>query len=184
MKKLLLSLMVLASLVSCGKDNSANSTVATASSSPVTLADTSAANLGNLINSSESTFAAAPAITAYKYKYSVQTIAASGQNCETKEGWFGIEYTVCKAASGNNTGLTYKYVTVGSVDLAAKRSELIGYVNSSYAGGVVKYGTYYQVTTTAGVTYIIDTRAPVQANPVLVRPLSTGEITSYMGLSN
>lgn len=178
MRKLLLSLMVLASLVSCGKDKSSSGV--SSSSSAVTLADSTATDLGTKIANSESYFQAAPAAY-YRYAYTVTTVTSAGQNCEEKEGWFGIKYTVCKA-SNSNSNATYKYVAVSSVDLATKRSELASIINSSYAGGVVNYGSYYQVTTTVGTVYIIDPRAPIQANPVLVRPLSTGSITSYIGV--
>ncbi len=185
MKHLLLSLSVLAMLVSCGKDKGSN-TVAPATSNAVTLNDATAVTLGNLINTSETTFAAVPTninTANAKYYYSTTVAAAQGSNCtqHTSGGWIKFTYYTCSSSGNSNQG-SVSSVPVASVDLAAKRAELTGYINSSTAGAIYQSGTTYFVRVSSGVVYTIDTRFPIQANPVQVQDVS-GQLKTYLGIN-
>lgn len=171
MRKLLLSLMVLASLVSCGKDSSSGG-VANTSSSAVTVNDTYAQNLGNYIDNSTSYF---PAISYQTYKYATTSATSAASNCEQKTGWLGIKYYVC-SSSNNTSNLTYTTVAASSVDITAKRNELKSYINSSAAGYITQSGAVFYIRSTAGMIYIIDMTKPIQANPVQVQQVN-GQIT-------
>lgn len=175
MRNLLLSLMVLASLVSCGKDNKVDG-VNSNSSNAITLNDPVATQLGTVIDNSASYFAVVPTTTA-RYTYATTTANSAASNCETKTGWFGIKYYVC-SSSNNSSNITVSApIVASSVDLTAKRNELKGYINSSTAnGGIVNGGSYYMVRTAAGVIYTIDLRYPIQVNPVSVQQ-ANGQIT-------
>lgn len=181
MRKLLLSLMVLATLASCGKDNKVDTATAVAaapSSDAITLDDTVAKQLGTIIDNS-AYFPAATTSTTAKYAYLTTTVSSAQPSCETKEGWLGIKYTVCKAPINNTNGVA-SYVQVNSIDVATKRVELKGYINSSNVGGIIFNGTSYTIRTTSGVVYTIDTRYPIQANPVMIQQVS-GEIKYFAG---
>jgi hypothetical protein len=178
MRNLLLSLMVLASLVSCGKDSKSGS-VNGSSSSAITLDDTVAKQLGTLIDNSTSYFPAATTSPTARYAYVVTTVTSSQPVCETKEGWLGIKYTVCKAPTTSNATPS-SYVQVSTINLEAKRAELRSYINSSNAGGLIFNGTGYTVRSTSGVVYTIDPRYPIQANPVMVQQVN-GEIKYFAG---
>lgn len=168
MRNLLLSLMVLASLVSCGKDNSVGAPVASVTN-PVTNTDPSATNLVTMINNSTSYFPAVTSPTA-TFKIASTTGSAAQSNCEQKEGWWGIKYYVC--SSSNNQNLTYTTVTPYNVDLAAKRNEIIGYINSASAGNIVGSGKIVYIRTTAGVLYTINMNFPLQLNPTAIQQVN------------
>lgn len=172
MRKLLLSLMVLATLASCGKDNAVNGGAIPATGNAITVNDTTAQTLGNYIDNSNSYFAG---VYYQTYRYATTSASSAASNCEQKTGWFGIKYYVCSSSS-NSSNLSYKTVAASSVDLAAKRLELKGYINSSSPGYITQSGTGFYIRTVSGLVYIIDTRFPIQANPVSVQQ-ANGQIT-------
>lgn len=180
MKHLLLSLSVLAMLVSCGKDNSVGTPVGAASSA-VTISDATGVQLGNYINASESYFA--PGLSAfYKYYYTTSTVSTAGNGCtaHTSGGWIKFTYYTCTTSSSSGSG-TVTSVQASAVDLAAKRLELIGYINSSTAGAIYQSSAYsYIIRTVSGATITIDSRYPLQANPVQVQQ-ANGQVTTYSG---
>lgn len=172
MKKLLLSLMVLATLASCGKDNKVSSTTGNYNvTNPLVTGNVQATDLVNRINSYTTGFGEGQIVTS----------AASNQTCGTK--WGFINY--CYGSSGSNyatTGLTwnalaaqqpnirYYYsnqsiVTHSSVNIASKQTELINLLNS--ATSIQVSGTLYYIQV-SGAYYVIDTRYPIQANPSAV----------------
>lgn len=168
MRKLLLSLMVLTSLVSCGKDNSVNGGAAATTNgttNAVTVNDPNAQNLGNYIDNSNSYFAG---VYYQTYRYATASATSAASSCEQKTGWLGIKYYVCSSSS-NSSNLSYTTVLASKVDLATKRSELKGYINNSSAGYITQVGTAFHIRTLSGLVYIIDTRFPIQANPVSVQ---------------
>jgi flagellar hook assembly protein FlgD len=189
MRKLLLSLMVLASLVSCGKDNKvATATTAVAATAPVTnsitLDDATAKQLATVIDSSTTYFSARPASNLrLGYVTSTASTTSSGSNCEEKSGWFGIKYYVCKSSSSSSNVTPTSFVSVNSVDLETKKNELRAIVNRSSAGAIYYSGYAYTIKTTDGSLYTIDTRYPIEANPVVVQT-AAGQITYYAGLFN
>lgn len=173
--------MVLATLASCGKDNKVDTAAAGASSSSITLDDATAKQLATVIDNSTTYFAARPYAN-YRLGYVTTTAQTTntGNNCEEKTGWFGIKYYVCKSSSSTAVTPT-SYVAVSSVILETKRSEIRAIVNRSSAGAIYYNGVAYTVKTTDGNLYTIDTRYPIEANPVVVQT-AAGQITYYAGL--
>ena len=175
MKKLLLSLMVLATLVSCGKDNKVSSAGVTTSpvtvTNPLVTGSAQAQELITRINNPAAGFGEGLLYT-----------GSSNQTCGTK--WGFINY--CYGSSGSNyatTGLTwnalavqqpnirYYYsrgtiVTHSSVNIATKQAELIALLNSAVS--IQVSGTLYYIQISSGVYYVVDTRYPIQANPSAV----------------
>ncbi|MEA9355205.1 hypothetical protein SHI21_03290 [Bacteriovorax sp. PP10] len=174
MRNLLLSLMVLASLVSCGKDKSSGAVGS--SSSAITLNDQVAVQLGTIIDNSTNYFPT-PSPTA-RYTFATTSPTTASNNCELKTGWLGIKYYYCSSSnnSSNNNSSYGTPILASGVDLAAKRNELKAYINSSYAGAIYNTGATYYIRTTSGVIYTIDTRYPIQVNPVSVQQVN-GQVT-------
>ena len=178
MKKLLLSLMVLALFSSCGKDNKVNT-----GSAPVPpavqpiqppsaiIADSNASQLLNYINTSELTFARAPT-NSTQFKY---TTYSSVYNCEEKEGWFNIEYTKCKTENS----LVSESILINSLDLEVKRQELRDIVASS-SESIQVFGTAYRIKASNGTIYVINRSTPLLSNPFSVQTIN-GTLTRYLG---
>lgn len=197
MKKLLLSLMVFATLASCGKDNKVSSAASTSSSSAITISDSTAQSIGSMIDSSDTYFGQAQ-VTAYETwnqaaaahpnYYYTYTKSNASSNCELKSGWLGIKYYVCKSGSSSASSVSRR-VLVSQVDITAKRNELKSILNSTTAGTINQSQTYvngrafnvYQVRTTSGVIYTIDTRFPIQANPVITQQ-ADGTVEYFLGM--
>jgi hypothetical protein len=180
MRKLILSLMVLASLVSCGKDNKVGAVGS--SSTAITVDDTYAKALGVAIDNSLTSFYQKPLYGKFGYVTTTSSTSNTGNNCEEKSGWFGIKYYVCKSTASTAVVPT-SYVMVSSVILETKRGELRSIINSSTAGAIYQYGTRYTVRTTSGVLYTIDTSYPIEANPISTQQ-PDGQITYYAGFYN
>ena len=181
MKKLLLSLIVLASIFSCGKSNSVSSAGGAATSGlSSTITGTTEVDLATKINnntfgtgyaSSYLTWAQLianqPNVTYYFYKST-----ASSSSCSTK---WSIFY-VC--TSGSSSTATYsRSVVNSSVDLATKKSELINIINKR--SSIQSNGTVYYIYTTDSLYYIIDTSKPLQVNPVQTQSSSAIEYFGY-----
>lgn len=182
MRKLLLSLMVLATLASCGKDNAVNGGAIPATGNAITIDDTYAKSLGSAIDNSLTSFYQKPAYGRFGYVTTTSSTTNTGSNCEEKTGWFGIKYYVCKSTSSTAIVPT-SYIPVSSVVLETKRAELRGIINSSSAGAIYQYGSRYTIRTNAGVLYTIDRGFPIEANPVSVQQ-PNGQITYFAGLYN
>jgi len=167
MKKLLLALMVLATLASCGKDNKVSSTTANGLTvtNPIVTGSTTAQSLINMINSPTS--------------FGQGQVVSSGsqQNCGTK--WGFIYYCTTSSSGGTSTGktwaqaiaenpgVTFQYSsgrTVRNIDIniTTKQQELINLLNA--ATNIQSNGPIYYVTTASG-QYVIDTRYVIQVNP-------------------
>lgn len=179
MKKFIVALMVLTSLVSCGKNNSVGSTATSASSTnALTVTGTVETQLGSLIDNNQFGTGQAsyyetwtqvvtnmPGLT-YKYG-SVNT----SSNCRT----VGYIFQICSSSSSSNVSIS-RSVVHSSVVLLDKQNELKAIVN---ARSLVQQGsaTSFYVRTTDGRQYIIDTRYPIQANPVSIQQANgTGEV--------
>jgi hypothetical protein len=178
MRNLLLSILVLASLVSCGKDKGAN-VLTGASNNAINIADATGVQLGGLIDTSETSFGFAQIGTGnwnqavafypyYSFKY-VTTSEASNSNCVQHGGFFKF-YTCTYTSGSTSTNVTFsRVVPASSIVLAAKRAELKAIINSAIVPyGIQTLGSRYIIRTTIGVIYTIDTSYPIQANPVSV----------------
>lgn len=183
MKKLIVALMVLTSLVSCGKNNSVSSNGL--STSPLTVTGAVESQLGSIIDSSQFGTGAAtyyetwnqyiahmPNVT---YVYGTVAVQAPSSNCTTSGGF--IKFTWCSGSSSSSSttnAVVTRRVVNSAVDITAKRNELKAILNrraslsqDSYTAGV------YHVITTDNQYYVIDTRYPLQANPVYIQTTST-----------
>ena len=191
MKKFLLSIMVLATLSSCGKDNKVSSGAAAAppvingySNGHLTGPSLVAAqDLIAKINN-PATFGGGLVITSY---------GSSNQNCGTK--WGFINYCYGSSGGGNyaiTSGMTWNELAAqkpnlsyyyyygsqtvhSSVNIATKQAELIQLLNTATALEVS--GTLYYIRVTNAI-YVIDTRYPIQANPSALK-VSQGEDYLY-----
>lgn len=167
MKKLLLSFIVLASLVSCGKDNKVSSNGSLPGlTNPLIVNNPSGQGLAALINSPLTGFGNGVVLN-----------GSSNQNCGVK--WGFLTYCYGSGSSVGTTGqtwnaliaahpsITFQYSsgrTVRNIDVsvAQKQTDLINILNS--ATQIQQNGTIYYITTAAGM-YAIDTRYSIQMNP-------------------
>lgn len=151
MKRLLLSIMVMAVLASCGKDNKVNSDLG--------------AN-GNAYNTTNQLLAGNQA--AQELIARINNPASFGQG--QTSGPAGT--TTWNALLATNPSATFRYTngysivsTVRNSDvvIANKQSQLITLLNSATA--VSGVSPVYYVTANNGVIYAIDTRYAIQMNP-------------------
>ncbi|MFA6236804.1 MAG: hypothetical protein WC635_05700 [Bacteriovorax sp.] len=153
MKKFLLTLIVVSSLVSCGKDNkvgSATSPLSTTSPISTINADGNFQSLGSAIVNN--TF---PQNVNYYTEYHFGTLT---NTCVTKDGWFGIDYQSCSTSVTNETTV----IQGNSVD--EKRAELTAILSKTVV--FQSYGSISVLRTTDNFTYHIDRNVPMKANPV------------------
>lgn len=186
MKKLLLSLMVLASLISCGKDNKVSSGTAELTPTPPIINGYSNGQLtGPSIQIAQDLIAKINnPVSLFGEGLVVASSGNSNQKCATKlliihycyGSYSGGSSTVYSGMTWNKLAsefpnLSYTYLrshTVhSSVNIATKQAELIQLLNRATDLQVVS-GTVYYVTVPEAI-YIIDVRYPIQANPSAVK---------------
>ncbi|MDO9181248.1 MAG: hypothetical protein Q7U04_02510 [Bacteriovorax sp.] len=155
MKKFLVTLMVLALIVSCGKNNSVSATgpvgIATSPISTIN-ADANFQTLANAINNSSFPTQNTNYYTEYHFGNMVN-------NCVTKDGWFGIDYQSCSTSISNEV-IVYQY----QVDINAKKAELNDILRKTVV--YQSNGSLSTLRTSDNYTYVIRTDFPIQANPV------------------
>ena len=173
--------MILATLVSCGKDNKV-------SSGPVTpVVGTNPYVNGYTGNLTGAALAAAQDLAARITNVSgfgeglvITSSGSSNQTCGTK--WGFINYCYGSAGGGNyavqgnmtwnqlaaqNPNLTYYYnfgsrATHSSVTISTKQAQLLQLLNS--AVNIQVSGTLYYIQVSNAI-YVVDIRYPIQANP-------------------
>jgi hypothetical protein len=171
MKTLLLSLVILATLASCGKNNKVSSADVAAPgvgiTNPLITGNSQAQALVSMINN--------PAAFG---QGAISSGSTSGQTCGVKWGIFTYCYS-SGSSSGTSTGqtwaqvvaanpsITYQYsngLTVRNSDvaIATKQAELTSILNQATRVDVV--GPIFYVTT-ANAQYAIDSRYPIQLLP-------------------
>lgn len=182
MKKLLLSLMVLATLASCGKDNKVSSGAAAATTtSPVinpVIANTPAATA--LISKIDNPTTA--------FGMGQSTTAGSGQGANCKSTLWGLIDYCTYSSSGTTNGKTWNTllaeqpnlqlyfvkngylktsgVSVGSIDVATKQAEIKSYLTT--ATDIQTNGVQFLIVTPNG-NYMIDTRYSIKMNPSAIQ---------------
>ncbi len=195
MKKLLLSLMVFATLASCGKDNKVASAAAPApatSTSPITTTVAGAAELATKIDNFHNQFGTQP-VSYYgnpstigallnsglpmSFKYTKQTTStSSGSNNSNCKTYISV-LTLCSygTVSSSASPLTVSKTVVGlSVNVTDKINELKGYINNaSPLVAIQTVGSISRIVTRDNKVYFIDTNFPIQAQPTMVQD-STG----------
>lgn len=191
MKKLIVALMVLTTLVSCGKDNKVASGAAAApvvTNPAITVTDAAGIALGNQITSYTTGFGTARVLY-YNNQYSIQQLVDNGvmmdliyvkntststnvdPNCEKVL----VIFTFCKSSSSSSTALPTGAITrgVNDVTAAVKQDELRAIINNKNPLIAIQTstnpnygGTVYKIIAKDGKQYVIDTSHPLQANPV------------------
>jgi hypothetical protein len=181
MKNLLIALVVLSSLVSCGK-NSVGAPIS--ATSPLTVTGVTETMLGTMIDNNQ--FGTGTMyVNGYQenfqqlitnmpnIKYNYSSIAAS-TNANSNSNCLGTIGGVCflgysTSWSGSNVApvAASRVVVNSSVDLQTKKNALKAIINLRI--GVQQNGTAYIITTTDMKRYIIDTALPIQANPAETR---------------
>jgi hypothetical protein len=193
MKKLLLSLMVLASLASCGKNNSVGGAATGAyGSNAITSTVQGASQLGSLIDTYPTSFGTQQimyygnyqtygtlANTGLNigYRYTKSTTTSAGSNCEKKWGIFWV----CSYSSTSSTSgvIESRKVSNNSVDVLTKMNELKDIINrANPLIPIVANYTSYKIVTTDGMQYVIDTRYPLQANPIGIQTPASGTVAA------
>ncbi len=181
MKKLILSFMVLASLVSCGKNNSVGSNTNAYGSNAITTNVQGASQLGSLIDNYRTSFGTGQVYYYNNYQtygtlantglnlgyhYTKSAPTSSGSNCERKWGIFWI-CSYSSSSSSLSTANDSRKVSNNSVDILTKMNELKAIINSANPLiPIVASGASFRIVTTDGKQYVIDTRYPLQANPI------------------
>ncbi|MBC7711742.1 MAG: hypothetical protein H7177_00285 [Rhizobacter sp.] len=179
MKTLLFSLMILATLASCGKSNKVDSNAAaiTSVSNPLVINSSQGSALVTAINNPTTSFGQGQLSLGGGSTGTCKTVAYIINYCYSGSVSTGSVTTWNQILASYPT-LTYQYSngqTVRNSDIvvANKQAELAAILNS--ATSVQSNGYQYYVYTTAG-TYVIDIRYPIQAQPSAVQ-LTNG--TSY-----
>ena len=171
MKNFIVGLMVLSALASCGKNNS----VAASATNAIGVSTVSSASLDpygrvpltNYIADINNNAFGAARSAVETYQYYSDTGSGSGCTYKSTGGFFSFYYWDCSSSSSSSSSSTYVTVTVdhGTVNLAAKKSELINLIGqtASYSNSSDRKQLHIQTSTG---TYTIDFRIPMSANPV------------------
>lgn len=188
MKKLIVALMVLSTLASCGKDNKVASPAApvvSTSNTAVTSTTTDPAGqaLVSLINSYTTSFGTGRsveynmyfkdliALSQYtiKYKYT-KAAMANASNTECSGKYIQFCYTKWNSETQVTEPALSREVLHGGVVVATKQAELIDIINKRHPGYPIVnngIGVFY-IKTIDNTVYVIDTRFPLQANPAQI----------------
>lgn len=177
MKKLLLPLVLLAALTSCGKNNKVSSGNVVA----VTTNGYSNGYLtGNDIIVAQDLVAKINNPASFGEGLVLASSGSSNQTCGTK--WGFINYCYGSSGGGNyavSAGMTWNQLSVqrpnltyyyvlgsqavhSSVNVATKQAQLLQLLNAATA--IQVSGTLYYIKVSNAI-YVVDTRYPIQANP-------------------
>jgi hypothetical protein len=203
MKKLIVALMLVTTVISCGKDNKVASGANSSANdtSAITISDNGGIQLGKMIDSYAAEFGSGTtyvnpyigwktwreviALTSnLTYKYTKASyVTNSNDNCDEK--WGFIQVCTYKNSYDSSSAPTFsRSVNHAGVSVSAKQAELRDIINrasSLYPIQVV--GTTYYIRTTDGYRYAIDTRLPIQANPTGIQKPNNGETEYLYGVS-
>lgn len=191
MKNLIVALMVLSTLVSCGKENKVAAAAAAtvvanpAATTAVTTTDQAGILLGQKIDNHTTQFGLAMVTyymsigqlvnqqgAAVTFKYTKS--AATAPDCE--KYWI---FSVCTSTQSSSSDQPVSRTVVSNTVLnTSKITELKTIINNRHALYPIQVSGYvFYIITKDNKQYAIDTRMPLQANPVGVSD-STG--TEYM----
>ena len=171
--------MVLASLVSCGKDNKVSSGAAAVVVDPYSTGYNGVLT-GTSLAAAQDLMARINNPASFGEGLVLTSSGSSNQTCGTKWGFInycygssgGGNYAVSSGMTWNqlaaqNPNLTYYYrfgsqTAHSSVSVASKQSQLVQLLNTATA--VQVSGTLYYIQV-SNALYVVDTRYPIQANP-------------------
>jgi hypothetical protein len=186
MKKLILSFMVLASLVSCGKNNSVGSNtnqlgIGTSALETSGLDQYGRVRISTYEDSIKNNGFRAAIRDSETYRFYNSTAGSSGSGC-TSDTFLGIPYYTCTQSYGtsNATGSYSLFNVVHSTqDLTAKKNELLGIINQRQNWQYSSDRLRLYIQTINGDVYTIDFRVPMAANPVVKNIRATGVTRSF-----
>jgi hypothetical protein len=177
MKKLLIALVILSSLVSCGKKNVAGNTGSLTSAISIgnlpVQSQQVASQLGSIVTNNQfgvgqATYyetwnqyvAHAPNTT---YNYGTMAAAQNNSGCHT----VATIFYVCSSSSSSSPSTTAisRSVVHSSVNVLDKQNAIIAIINRTNYIQSAGNGVFY-IVTTDNATHVIDTKLPIQANPV------------------
>jgi hypothetical protein len=187
MKNLLIALVVLSSLVSCGKKNVAGPTTAVNGLNGLTVTGTTELQLGSMIDNDQfgtgltyvngyqesfkQLITNSPNVT-FNYSNIVSTNSTPTSN--NNSHCIGTFYGVCMgtlytqaswSSSSTIANTTVSRSVVGSsVNIIDKKNALKAILNAR-VGTIQQNGTIYTISTSDSRRYMIDTSLPLQANP-------------------
>lgn len=187
MKKLVVSLMVLTALASCGKNNAVSSlgSNGSGSSSALTagLDQWGRVPLTNYITDVNNNAFGAARADSETYRYLNYTGSATGSGCTLKTALGGfLTYYACSGVTSPSTNYgSYDTVNVihSTENLAAKKNELVSIISQSfqYTNSADRKQLYIKVGN--GDVYTIDFRLPMSANPVVKFTAATGVTKTF-----
>lgn len=185
MKNLLISFLVLATMASCGKNNSVGAP--SSLTSPLTVTGAAETQLGSVIDNNQfgngmatyyetwnQLLAHMPNVT---FDYGTVASSAQNNNCKFDVKGYCL-LSVSTSFTNTTTATVTRSVLYSSVDLTAKKNELKNLLNSRLY--LYQFGTQYQIDT-LDKRYYIDTSLPMQANPVLIMN-KDGSSERYLGV--
>jgi hypothetical protein len=184
MKTLLLSLLVVSTLVACGKKNEVSSNANASASNPITVSVQYATDIGSKIDNYTTQFGVGQLYyygypqtyqalvnsgldLKYRYTKSATTSTGSGSNCELKWSIFYVCSYSNSSSSSTSAAAESRRVANNSVDVLSKQNELKAIINNvNPLIPIQTSGSMYMITTRDSKKYIIDTRYPLQSNPI------------------
>jgi hypothetical protein len=176
MKNLIIGLLLLATVISCGKKNSVSTNVS--SPAPITVSGTTEISVGNIIDSNQF---GTGTVYVYNIPENWNQYISQMPNVTYQYGKVSCGSSFCYTFFGksNVTKTVTRTVVNSSVNVETKKNELKALINSRLRMQQIS-STAYQIVTTNGSIYIIDTFFPVQANPVYFQDVS-GHVENYLG---
>lgn len=181
-------------LASCGKDNKVGGTGT--HFSPITTNVQGAADLGQKIETYGTSFGTGQLYyygttqtwanlantglnLGYRYTKSSGSVTSPGSSCDKKWGIFYVcSYSSSSTSSNYTSAAESRKVNNNTVDITTKANELKAIINRANPLIPIQSSGYsYLIQTTDGFQYVIDTRYPLQANPIGIR---TSTYTEYL----
>lgn len=192
MKNFLVGLLVLTALVSCGKKNEVSSSATAIGSNPIIIADASGVQLGSMVDNYPTQFGTAQtyyygnvetyarlisvgAVLNFKYTKAASTSSTGSNNCEMKWIFYVCSYGSVSGGSTSSTTVS-RTVQSNTVDVNSKMAEIKAIINSAKPLVPIRVsGSSYYIISNDGKEYIIDTRYPLQANPIGIKDATSTE---------
>ena len=188
MKKLVVAIMVLTTLASCGKNNSVSSSGTNTVGSSTALTATTdmygRVPLANYITDVNNNAFGSARADAETFRFLNYTGGSSGNGCSQKTALGGfLSYYSCSSSTSTSSSNYGSYDTVNvthsSENLASKKNELLSIISQAYQYSNSSDRKQLYIRTINGDVYTIDYRVPMSANPVVKYTASTGTTRTF-----
>jgi hypothetical protein len=193
MKKLILALIVLESITSCGKNNSVSSVPVVnpaVNSVGISIAISGSVDsygrvtLANYITDINNNAFGAARADSETFRFLNSVSGSTGNGCPVKTVLGGLfSYYACSSSSSTSSSNYGSYDTVNVIhstqDLTSKRTELLSLIAQSYQNSNSSDRKQLYIKATNGDVYTIDFRIPMSANPVVKYIASTGSTRTF-----